>query len=201
MTPPPTVQGTPAPVALEPTRAISLDSADQKIDTIREILVGDELQVLNRRFQKLGKSVEAHCSKLGSQLITKFESFKALSQSDIDELREAVDESMVRMEKENATLSAEFKSGMDQLTKLEERLDQFKTAVAEQIRKMHQQFYKQMSEFSRLVKSQQEEVTRRAISREDFARVLSGLAGSLTSETSRLETPRTEQEEQEEARI
>jgi hypothetical protein len=46
---------------------------------------------------------------------------------------------------------------------------------------MHDEFSARMDEFSRLAKTQQDDVARQAVSRKDFAQILSGLAGSLTT--------------------
>ena len=157
------------------------ESALQNIKTIREILVGDQIHNLNDRFQALEKSLEAHYSKLVNQLMAKFEAVQTLSKSEVDELRKDLTEQMRQLHKEDASLSEELKIGMKRLSDLEKRTEDIKGALSDQVRKMYEEFSKQMSEFSRLVKTQHDEMARQMISRKDFAQMMGGLASTAST--------------------
>jgi F0F1-type ATP synthase membrane subunit b/b' len=184
MTPPPNDQqsATIAPPASAPGG--SRDSEQEKLKMIRELLVGDQLQVLNNRFHQLEKGHESHYARIGNELMTKFEALKVLNESELDDLGKSVAAMVAQLQKEDTAIREEIKSGTSRLADLENLVSDTKAALTEQVRKMHDEFSRQMSEFSRLIRSQQDDVARQAVSRTDFAKILKGLAGSLAAEES-----------------
>ena len=184
ITPPNDQENASADAAVAAGMGSNRESALQNIKTIREILVGDQIHNLNDRFHNLEKSLEAHYSKLVNQLMAKFEAVQTLSKSEVDELGKSVSEKIGQLQKEDAALAEEIKISMKRLGDLEKKVDDMKGALSEQVRKMYEEVSKQMSEFSRLVKTQHDEMARQMISRKDFAKTLNGLAASLAPEES-----------------
>lgn len=158
------------------------ESAHQHIKTIREILVGDQIHSLNDRFQNLEKSLEAHYAKLVNQLMAKFEAVQTLSKCEVEELGKSVTEKVERLTGEDTKLAEELKKTQLQIKDLEKKQDEAKAALADQVRKMYEEFSKQMSEFTRIVKQQNEEMGRKVVYRSDLANLLTGLAGSISSQ-------------------
>ena len=154
------------------------ESALQNIKTIREILVGDQIHNLNDRFQALEKSLEAHYSKLVNQLMAKFEAVQTLSKSEVDELGKNLTEKIYQLQREDLALAEELKISMKRLSDLEKRTEDIKGVLSDQVRKIYEEFSKQMAELSRLVKAQHDEMAHQMISRKDFAQMMGGLATS-----------------------
>jgi phage host-nuclease inhibitor protein Gam len=178
ITPPNDQEGT----TTESTVPAGRESALQNIKTIREILVGDQIHNLNERFHNLEKSLEAHYSKLVNQLMAKFEAVQTLSKSEVDDLGKTLTEKINQLQKEDAALAEELKISMKRLGDLERRTEDMKSALSEQVRKMYEEFSKQMSEFSRLVKTQHDDMARQMISRKDFANMMGGLASNVSGD-------------------
>lgn len=156
------------------------DTELEKIKTIREILVGEQIQGVNDRFQNLEKSLEAHYAKLVNQLMAKFEAVQTLGKAEVDNLRKSVEEQVFQLRGDDATLSDQIKAARGKLSDLEKKQDEMKVALADQVRKMYEEFTKQMSEFSRLVKQQHEDLSKRMIPRNDLANLLHGMASSIS---------------------
>ncbi|NNC89876.1 MAG: hypothetical protein HKN82_15570 [Akkermansiaceae bacterium] len=192
MTPISNDQEIPAAPTLEPPHDAARAVTPDKFEAIREILVGDEFQNFESRFHILETSIDRRQSQLRSELITEFGNMHVQNQSEIKNLGEMVGEMVGQLKNEDGTQARQLDEMGKRIDGLEKRIDEMNNVITEQVRKFQDEFSDQMAEFSRLAKSQQEEAAREAISRKDFAEILSGLAATIASEESPAAEPAPE---------
>ena len=180
MTPSPNQQESATITLREQTNGGGSEPQPDQLETIREILMGEE-------FYNLEANIEGRHSELRNEIMAEFGTLQVQSKAEIKGIGEMVVEMVGHLQVEDTAHTEEIEKIGNRLTDLEKRVDDMINALSKQVRKIHDGFAKQMSEFSSIVKSQQEEMARQAVSRTDFAKILNGLAGSLAQQEAEAE--------------
>ena len=157
------------------------DNALTSISTIREIIVGDQIRNITDRFSAFETSLEAHYSELVSKLSAKCEAVQTLSKTEIEKVNGTLNTKVEELRQEDSQLRDEVRVGIGRLSALEESHEALKSALADQIRHMYEDFSKQVSEVTRLVKQQQDEMASQMVAKSDLSSLFNTLSGSLSS--------------------
>ncbi len=156
------------------------DEALQSINTLRDIIVGDQVRNITDRFNSFEKSLEAHYAELVTKLSSKFEAVQTLSQAEIENLSSGFDEKIEDLKRQDAKLRDEMRGGVKRLAALEESHEALKSALADQIRQMYEDFSKQVAELTRLVKQQQDDLASKMVAKSDLSNLFNNISGSLS---------------------
>lgn len=178
MTPPPNDQESATSTSYGPTSHDTRQFVDGKLDTIREILVGDDLNNLQERFEALEKSVEGRYTRIHNELMAECEALQAHGEADVKELGDRVVEMIGQLQAEDRANTSRMESMEARLASIETQVESTKSELFEQIHEIHEEISNELSKFSKIISRQQEE-SRQAVSRADFAKILNGLAGRL----------------------
>ncbi len=153
-----------------------------KLETIREILVGEEFDSLQDQFQNLEKSLDGRYTKIHNELMAELEASQVHNKSEVKQLGEMVVEMVGQLQEED-NAHAEQNEGIEKrIDDLEKRVDDTKEALVKRLGQIHQDLSRQLLEFAKTIKHQQQEVTRRTVTRSDFAKLLNGLADRIVAE-------------------
>lgn len=157
------------------------DNAMQSINTIRDIIVGDQIRNITDRFNAFEKSLEAHYAELVNKLGSKFEAVQTLNKTEIENLDRRVKDKVEELQQKDSEIRQEIREGVKRLAALEESHEALKGALADQIRQMYEDFSKQVSEVTRLVKQQQEDLASQMVAKSDLSSLFNSLSGSLST--------------------
>jgi chromosome segregation ATPase len=149
-------------------------AAEDKLSTIRNLLVGDQINVLNDRFATLESSLQSHSNELVHQIKAKFDAAYTLYKVELEEMGEKV----TALRNENDESSHELQRLNERLNGMEKNHDELKNEVSRQMSGLYDEFSKNINEFTAVMKEQYDELSSRMVAKTDLANLFGNLSAA-----------------------
>jgi chromosome segregation ATPase len=149
-------------------------SADDRLSTIRNLLVGDQIDALNDRFSHLESSLQAHSNQLVDQIKSKFDAAYTLYKVELDEMGDKV----AGLQNDHHKTGTDLQHVTDRLTAMEKKHDDLKSELSHQLSELYDEFSKNVNEFTSVMKSQYDELSTRMVTKTDLANLFGNLSAA-----------------------
>lgn len=167
---------------MESQNVTSGERQQDKLETIRAILVGEEFKELASRLSTVEEDHDGRYDSFRDDLLAKLRILQGQNEEAVAGVGDMVVEMVRQLQEETLTITHEIERIRTKLAGFESRLDRLDDSFAEQVRTYQEETSLKISQLTELVQGQQENLSRQSVSRTDFAKILNGLAGSITQE-------------------
>ncbi|MEM8954437.1 MAG: hypothetical protein AAGD22_09825 [Verrucomicrobiota bacterium] len=157
--------------------ATSTTSAEDRLSTIRDLLVGDQIEVLNDRFATLENSLQAHSTELVDQIKSKFEAAYNLYKVELDDMGNSV--KTLKTNQEETT--SDLKRIDERLTQIDKKYEDLKTDLSRQTSELYDEISKNVDQFTTVMKNQYEELAARMVTKTDLANLFGNLSAAAAN--------------------
>ncbi|MEM7145556.1 MAG: hypothetical protein AAF591_10490 [Verrucomicrobiota bacterium] len=152
-------------------------SAEDRLSTIRELLVGDQINVLNDRFATLETSLQAHSSELVDQIKSKFDAAYNLYKVELEDMGESVK----NLKKDHEDSHADIRRINDRLDDINSKYDDLKSDLSRQTGELYEEISKNVNQLTNVIKEQYDELSNSMVAKTDLANLFGNLSAAAVN--------------------